>query len=51
LVFVDACEDLVIVNDVITPSNPSVALVEKEEFEETPLDMNVSQQSCNKELF
>jgi hypothetical protein len=38
------------VDDVATPSNPPVAPIDKEEFEETPLDevaleMNVSQQS------
>jgi hypothetical protein len=42
-VFVDAGEILVMVNDVATPSNPSVALVEQEEFEEMTLDVNVSQ--------
>jgi hypothetical protein len=30
-------------DDVATPSNPLVSLVEKEEFEKTPLDVNVSQ--------
>jgi hypothetical protein len=30
-------------DDVATPSNPPVALVEQEELEEAPLDMNVSQ--------
>ncbi len=43
LVFVDAGENLVMVDDVATPSNPLVSLVEKEEFEEAPLDMNVFQ--------
>ncbi len=42
LVFVDAGEDLVMVDDVATPSNPPVPLVEKEELEEAPLDVNVS---------
>jgi hypothetical protein len=37
------------VNDVVTPSNPLVALVEKEELEEAPLDVNVFQQSCEEE--
>jgi hypothetical protein len=32
LVFVDAGENLVMVDDVVTPSNPPVSLVEKEEF-------------------
>jgi hypothetical protein len=44
LVFVDADENLVMVDDVATPSNPLGSLVEKEELEETPLDMNVFQQ-------
>jgi hypothetical protein len=38
-------------NDVITPSNPLVALVEEEELEETPLDVNVSQWLRDKEPF
>jgi hypothetical protein len=37
-IFVDAGENLVMADDVVTPSNPLVALVEKEELEETPLD-------------
>ncbi len=44
--FVDAGENLVIADDVATPSNPPVSLVEKEELEEAPLDVNVFQQSC-----
>jgi hypothetical protein len=43
LIFVDACENLVMADDVTTPSNPLVSPVEKEELEEAPLDMNVSQ--------
>jgi hypothetical protein len=43
LVFVDASEDLVMADDVVTPSNPLVASVKKEKLEETPLDVNVSQ--------
>jgi hypothetical protein len=35
-------------NYVTTPLNPSVSLVENEELEETPLDMNVSQRSREK---
>ncbi len=31
-------------DDVATPSNPPVALIEQEEFEETPFDVIVSQQ-------
>ncbi len=48
LVFVDASENLVIADDVATPSNPLVTPVEQEELEETPLDVNVSQQSAKK---
>jgi hypothetical protein len=33
LVFIDAGENLVMVDDVATPSNPPVSLVEKEELE------------------
>ncbi len=41
-------------DDVATPSNPQVSLVEKEELEEAeleeaPLDMNVFQWSCKEE--
>jgi len=36
-------------DDVVTPSNPQVPLVEKEEFEETLLDVNVSQRSREEE--
>jgi hypothetical protein len=45
VVFVDACEDLVMADDVITPSNPLVAPIEEEELEKTLLDMNISQWS------
>jgi hypothetical protein len=48
LVFVDAGKNLVMADDVATPSNPLVSLVEKEEFEKTLLDVNVFQQSCEK---
>jgi hypothetical protein len=37
------------VDDVATPSNPSVALVEQEELEEAPLDVNVSQRPHEEE--
>jgi hypothetical protein len=42
-------------HDVITPSNPPVAPVEKKKLEdallnEAPLDINVSQRSCEEEL-
>jgi hypothetical protein len=43
LVFVDACENLVMADDVITPLNPLVAPIEEEELVETLLDMNISQ--------
>jgi hypothetical protein len=45
LVFVDAGENLIMVDDVATPSNLPISLVEKEEFKETQFDMNVSQRS------
>ncbi len=48
-VFVDANENLVMANDVTTPSNPPVTPVEQEELEETSLNMNVSQQLCEEE--
>jgi hypothetical protein len=47
LVFVDAGEDLVMPDDVVTPSSPPIAPVKEEELEETPLDVNVSQRSCD----
>jgi hypothetical protein len=43
LVFVDAGENLFMADDVATPSNPPVSVVEKEELEEAPLDVNISQ--------
>jgi hypothetical protein len=43
LVFVDANENFVMVDDVIMSLNPPVALVEKEELEEASLNVNVSQ--------
>jgi hypothetical protein len=49
LVFVDAGENLVMTNDVATPSNPPVSLVEKEKLEEASLDVNVSQRSREEE--
>jgi hypothetical protein len=45
LVFVDACENLVMADDVTMPSTPPVSLVKKEELEEALLDVNVSQWS------
>jgi hypothetical protein len=46
LIFVHVGENLVMVDDVATPSNPLVSLVEKEELEEASFDMNVFQRSC-----
>jgi hypothetical protein len=46
LVFVDAGENLIMADNVVTPSNPSISLIEKEKLEEAPLDMNVFQRSC-----
>jgi hypothetical protein len=51
LVFVDAGEDLIMADDVVTPSNPLVTPVEEEELEEILLDVNVSQRSHDDELF
>jgi hypothetical protein len=50
LVFVDAGENLVMADGVATPSNPSVAPVEQEEFEEVLLEVNVSQRPRKEEL-
>jgi hypothetical protein len=57
--FIDASENLVVANDVITPSNSPVALVKKDKLEdaplgktplnEAPLDINVSQWSREEE--
>jgi hypothetical protein len=49
LVFVDAGENLVMADDVATPSNPPVSLVEKEKLEETLPDVNVFQRSREEE--
>jgi hypothetical protein len=49
LVFVDACENLVMADGVATPLNPSVAPVEQKELEEVPLEVNVFQQSREEE--
>jgi len=51
LVFVDVGEDSIMVNDALMPSTPLVALVEEEELEESSLDVNVSQLSCDEEPF
>ncbi len=48
-VFVDASENLVMVDDVVMPLNPLVALVEKEKLEEASFDVNVFQQSREEE--
>jgi len=40
--FADACENLVMANDVVTPSDSPVAPVEKEELEETSINVNVA---------
>jgi len=42
-------ENLVMADDVATPSNLPGSLVEKEELEEASLDVNVSQQSREEE--
>jgi hypothetical protein len=49
LVFVDVDENLIMADDVATPSNPPISLVEKEEFEEALFDVNVSQWSHEEE--
>jgi hypothetical protein len=49
LVFIDAGENLVMADDVATPSNPPVSLVEKEELKEASLDVNVFQRSREEE--
>jgi hypothetical protein len=46
LVFVDASEDSIMADDVAMPLNLPVTPVEKEKLEETSLNMNVSQWSC-----
>jgi hypothetical protein len=48
--FVDASENLVMADDVVTPSDSLVILVEKEEPEETPLNVNISQRSREEKL-
>jgi hypothetical protein len=52
-IFVDAYDNLVMVDDVVTPSNPPVAPVDKEEleaalFDKVALTVNVFQQSREK---
>lgn len=41
--FVNACEDSIMADDVMTPLNLSIVLVEDEKFKETSFDVNVSQ--------
>jgi len=43
LVFVDANEDSIMVDDVVMPLNFPIAPIEEEELEETQLNVNVSQ--------
>jgi hypothetical protein len=43
LVFVDAGDDSIMTDDVVTPSNLPIAPIEEEELEETRFDVNVSQ--------
>jgi hypothetical protein len=45
-VFVDACENVIMVDDVTTPSNPPVTPIEKEDIKETPFNVNVFIWSC-----
>jgi hypothetical protein len=49
LVFVDAGEIFVMVDDVATPLNPPIAPVEQEELEEMLFDVNVFQRPRKKE--
>jgi hypothetical protein len=51
LVFVDVGEDSVMADDVVTPSNPPIALIKEEELEEKLLNVNISQQLCDEEPF
>jgi hypothetical protein len=38
-------------DDIVTPSNLPISLVEEEELEKTLLDVNVSQRLCDEESF
>jgi len=51
LVFIDAGEDLIMVNDVVMLSNIFYAPIEEEELKETPFDVNVTQRSRKEKLF
>jgi len=50
-IFVDVGENLIMVDDVVTPSNPPIALVEQEKLKETSFDVNVFQWSRKKKSF
>jgi hypothetical protein len=50
LVFVGVAKGSIMANDVVMPSNPPIVPIEKEEFKESSLDANVSQQSCEEKL-
>ncbi len=50
LIFIDVGEDLIMVSDVDTPSNPLIVPIEEEKLEETSFDVNVSQWSNKKKL-
>ncbi len=50
LVFVDANEDSIMVDDVVMPLNSPIAPIEEEKLEETLLNVNVSQWLHKKEL-
>jgi len=43
LVFIDVGEDSIMANDVVTPLNPLVVPIEKEELEKTMFNVNISQ--------
>jgi hypothetical protein len=50
LVFVDASKNLVMADDVATPSNLPFARIEEEKLEEASLDVNLFQWSSEEEL-
>jgi len=51
LVYVDVGEDLVMVDDVVTPLNPLITPIEEEKLEELMFDVNVFQRLHDKEPF
>jgi hypothetical protein len=51
LIFVDVGEALNMADDVVTLSNPPIVPVEEEKLEETSLDVNVFQRSCDEKSF